>query len=145
MASSNPFQPLYTGNNVQININGHAIGLVETITVSRSAGRSWRYAVGSPLGVDAPVGSVSVTVTATSLVPINPDNGLPHQDINPSGSMLAELGASAYPIDIIDPSTGILQYSVTNAFYNQDAVQVPSVDTLTLNLSWIAQDTGAWS
>ncbi len=142
--ANNPLTPTYTGNHVQVNINGNVIGLVETLTVSRSVNRHQVYAIGSPLFVDAPVTQANVTVTATSLVPVTATSGLPYNNVNPSGSLLAELSQTGYTIEVINPDTGAIEYSAINAFYNQDAVQVPMTDVLTLNLSWIAQDTGAW-
>jgi hypothetical protein len=143
--ANNPFQTVYTGNNVQININGQAVGLVETLTVTRSVNRREVYGVGSPLFVDAPVTQANVTVTATAMVPMNASNSYTADGINPSGSLTEQLNQPAYPIDVINPDTGTIEYSVINAFYNQDSVQVPSTDILTLNLSWVAQDTGAWT
>ncbi|MFX4302979.1 hypothetical protein ACOJUR_12105 [Alicyclobacillus tolerans] len=145
MSINNPFQTVYTGNNVQININGQPVGLVNTLTITRGVNRRAVYAVGSPLFVDAPVTQASVTVTATAMVPFNADNSYTSEGINPSRSLTEQLNQAAYSIDVINSTTGEIEYSVVNAYYNQDSVQVPDTDVLTLNLSWIAQDTAAWS
>ncbi len=142
---ANPLQPVYTGNMVQINVNGQPLGLVETLTVTRGVNRRPVYAIGDPRFADAPVTQASVTVTATAMVPINSANSYPELGITPMASLVEQVSQSAYPIDVINPTTGVLEYSVLNAFYNQDAAQVPSTDVFTVNLSWIAQDTGAWT
>lgn len=142
--------PVYTGNNVVAAINGAVLGLVETLSITRNVNRRPVYAVGSPLFQDAPVTQASVTVTATNMVPLTPSNTLNGNNV-PTGSLLAALTAKAYTIDIYAISSlvggtvsGSPLYSVSNAFYNQDAVSVPNTDVLTYNLSWIAQDTQAW-
>lgn len=133
---------LYTGNNVTVYVNGQPYGFVETLTISRGVNRSTKYAVGSPLWVDAVVTQATVTVQATNLVPINGNNALAGNNV-PTGSLVAEVDAESYPISVYDLNDN-LQYSVTNAFYNNDSVQVPATDALAYNLSWTAQDTTAF-
>ncbi len=132
---------IFTGNNVDIHINGVDYGFVETLTISRSVNRRPAYAVGSPLFVDAPVTQAAVTVQATNLVPIAGNNALSAGNTTPTGSLAAEVNASAGTIDVLQQGTGTPLYQVTNAYYNQDSVQVPNTDILTYNLSWTAQDT----
>ncbi|MCL6442464.1 MAG: hypothetical protein K6T83_03195 [Alicyclobacillus sp.] len=134
---------LFTGNNVDVHINGRPYGFVETITVSRSVNRRPVYAVGSPLFVDAPATQATVTVQATNLVPIAGNNALAGNNV-PTGSLLAEVNSNSYPIDIVDKKGNVL-YSVVNAFYNNDAVTVPAADILAYNLSWTAQDTSQFA
>ncbi len=132
---------IFTGNNVDIQINGLDYGFVETLTISRSVNRRPAYAVGSPLFVDAPVTQATVTVQATNLVPINGNNALSAGNTAPTESLAKEVNASAGTINVLQQGTGTLLYQVTNAFYNQDSVQVPNTDIFTYNLSWTAQDT----
>ena len=140
--------PVFTGNNVDIHINGSLFAFVETLTITRSANRRPVFVVGQPTFVDAPVTQATVTVQATNLVPIAPNNQLAGGNV-PTGSLLNEVNASSYDITVHQGSNsstpGAILYHVTNAFYNQDSVQVPGTDVLAYNLSWTAQDTQAWT
>lgn len=147
---------IFTGNNMQISINGIPYGFVETLTISRGVGRRPAYAVGSNLFVDAPVTQASVTVQATNLVPINGNNALGQDAITAGGSVSGT--SSAVPktslANEVDAPSGNISvtplggstpiYHVVNAFYNQDSVTVPNTDLLTYNLSWTAQDVVAF-
>lgn len=132
---------VFTGNEVDIQINGVLYGFVETLTISRNVGRRPVYAVGSPLFVDAPVTQASVTVQATNLVPFAGNNALTAGNTVPPGSLSAEVNANAATITVLQQGTSNVLYQVINAFYNNDSVQVPNTDVLTYNLSWTAQDT----
>lgn len=130
---------VFTGNNVDIFINGQLYGFVETLTISRSVNRRPVYAVGSPIFVDAPATQATVTVQATNLVPMNGNNALAGNNV-PTGSLVSEVNSTGYPISVHDKSGNFL-YGVTNAYYNNDGVTVPGTDILSYNCSWTAQDT----
>lgn len=152
---------LYTGNNVDIYLDGILYGFVETLTISRSVNRSPQYVVGSPVFADAPITQALVTVQATNLVPMNGSSALsdtgysgnqtslfnnpnaPANDNVPTGSLIAEVNAQAYDITVQDQQGNVL-WTVINAFFNGDAVTVPGTAVLTYNISWTAQDTSAW-
>ncbi len=146
--AQNPYQTLYTGNNVKIQITTastvRVIGLAENITVSRSVGRTPRYAVGDPRWVDAPVGQASVTVSATVMIPTNAVNGLPNADVNPSKGLVTELQADASSITVMDKVSGAVLYKIDNCYYNSDTLQLPAADILSGSIQWLAQDTEAW-
>ena len=146
--AQNPYQTLYTGNNVKLSITTGSVttfpALAENITVSRSVGRTPRYAVGDPRWVDAPVGQLSVTVSATVMIPTNALNGLPHADVNPSGSLIAELEANPSSITVMDKVSGVVLYKIDNCYYNSDTLQLPAADILSGSIQWLAQDTEAW-
>jgi hypothetical protein len=133
---------LFSGNNVTVYVNSQPYGFVETLSISRSVNRSSKYAVGSPLFVDSVVTQATVSVQATNLVPIAGNNALAGNNV-PTGSLVAEVDSGSYPISVHDLN-GNLLYSVTNAYYNNDAIQVPATDALAYNLSWTAQDTTAF-
>ncbi|WP_304459079.1 hypothetical protein [Alicyclobacillus sendaiensis] len=149
MAGPQTSAPVYTGNNVYIEINDQIVGLVETLTITRNVNRRPVYQVGTPLFNDAPVTQASVQVTATNMAPLqgrsNSAPSLASQGIIPSASLAEEINNGPYDIKIIDSNTGDVVWYVVNAYYNQDAVQVPSTDIVTYNLSWIAQDSMAWT
>ena len=129
---------------MQVNINGQAIGLAETVTISRSVGRTPHVGVGDPRWVDAPPTQFSVTVSATMMIPKNGANTLAGTGITPNGSLMEQLTVGTYPIDLIDPSTGTIEYSVQNCYWNTDSLQTPAADILSGSVQWIGQDTGAW-
>ncbi len=150
---------VYTGNNVDIYVNGSLFGYVETLTVTRSVNRRPVYVVGSPLFIDAPTTQATVTVQATNLVPIGgtaaPHNALTTGNNVPPGSLVAEVYSNSYDIAVFphtsnttvqtsQPASGAL-YQITGAYFNQDSVQVPNTDILAYNLSWTAQDTQVWT
>lgn len=149
MAGPQTSAPVYTGNNVYVEINGNIIGLVETLTITRNVNRRPAYQVGGPLFVDAPVTQASVQVTATNMAPLqgksNSAPSLASQGIIPSGSLADEINKGPYDMKILDTNTGDVVWYVKNAYYNQDAVQVPSTDIIAYNLSWVAQDSMAWT
>lgn len=141
--------PVYTGNNVFIQIGGNIIGFVETLSITRNVGRRPVYQVGGPLFVDAPVTQASVTVTATNMVPLqgqaNSAPSLASQGLVATKTLANEVYANAQDIVILEQIGGSPAYHVVDAYYNQDAVQVPSTDVFTYNLSWIARDTAEWT
>lgn len=141
--------PVYTGNNVFVQIGNNIVGFVETLSITRNLNRRPVYGVGSPLFIDAPVTQASVTVTATNLVPLQGKEtsaqSLAQQGIAPSGTLANQLYANGEDIVILDQIGGTPAYHVQDAYYNQDAVQVPGTDVLTYNLSWVARDTAQWT
>ncbi len=140
--------PIYTGNNVLIRINGQLVGFVETLSITRNVNRRPTYQVGSPLWVDAPVTQASITVTATNMVPLqgqsNSGKSLAQLSIVPSGSLSDQVTAGTYDMEVVDQN-GRTVYYIQDAYYNQDAVQVPGTDILTINCSWVARDSMAWT
>jgi hypothetical protein len=143
------YAPVYTGNNVYIVINSKIIGFVETLSITRSVNRRPVYGVGGPLFIDAPVTQVTVTVTATHMVPLqgqsNSAPSLAAQGMVPSGSLADQVYAGSYDMAILEQINGKPVWYVRQAKYNQDAVQVPGTDIVTYNLSWVARDTMAWT
>lgn len=141
--------PLYTGNHVLISIDGQTIGLVETMTVTRSVNRQPAYQVGTPLFADAPVTQAIVQVQLNNLVPLqgvpNAEEPLSQLGITPTGTLVSELGRAPMTVEAINLSDGAVAYGVEGAYYNNDAVQVQNTQMLTLNMSFVAQDSTAWT
>ena len=152
---------VWTGNELELHVlntktGALLVGFVETITITRSVNRRPVYQIGSPIFVDAPVTQATVTVQATNMIPISPNNSL-DQNVIPTGSLVAAVHATSYSLAVIAPPPPVapgstatpaparVLWQVTGAFYNQDSVQVPNTDIVAYNLSWTAQDTIQWA
>lgn len=133
---------LFTGNNVDIHIDGKLYGFVETLTISRSVNRQNVYAVGSPIRVDAPVTQASVSVQANNLVPLTSNKTLQAPGANVVTNSLADqVNATGHTISVHQKGTTTVLASVTNCLYNDDAMTVPNTAILAYNLSWSADDS----
>ncbi len=134
--------PVYTGNNVFIRANGALIGLVQTLTISRAAGRHYVYQVGGPIAIDAPVGQVSVQVSLTNVYPVNGSLSLRALGVSPSGSMANQVNAAPYNLSVHDNTSASAPalWTILNSFYQQDSLQVPQTTQLTYTLSLLAFD-----
>ena len=137
--------PVYTGNNITIQINPGAggqpqdVALVQTLTISRMVNRRAVYQINTPFWVDQPVTQIGVTVSATAMVAIPPNDGLSGAAPTPAGSLIEALTAPAQTFSCVDES-GTQVATVTNALFQQDSLEVVANDPLTYNASWVAQD-----
>jgi len=129
--------PVYTGNNVSIQMNGITVALVQTLTVSRMVNRRQVYQVNTPLFADAPVTTVGATMSATNMVPQT--GSLATLGLTPSGSLVNAMNQTPYTCTIVDEN-GKAVCTVVNCYFNQDSLDVTANDPLSLNASWIAQD-----
>ena len=138
---STTLSPIYTGNNIDFMMNGATIGVIQTVTVSRSIGRRPVYQVGSPLFADAPVTAVAVTISISSMViiPSATIDSLVAKGILPSGSLVSALTSSTFPCSLVD-ANGNVVCSAPTCFYNGDTFNITNNEPLTLSLNLIAQD-----
>lgn len=133
--------PVYTGNNIDLQINGATVGVMQTVTVSRAIGRRAVYQMGSPLFADAPVTAVAVTISITSMIGI-PTAGvasLVSRGVLPQGSLVNTLTAGTFAVSLVDASGNVV-VTASTCFYNGDTFNVTNNDPLTLNITLLAQD-----
>lgn len=139
---SNTQTRVYTANNVEIQINGEIVALVQTMTITRNSGRRPIYQVGTPLFADAPVTQVNVSVGATNMVPQT--GSYATLGLTPNGSMVDAIDMLPYDMSITDANGKVLA-TVHNCYFQQDSLAVQGSEPLTVNVSWVAQDTTVFS
>lgn len=141
--------PVFTGNELIMEMDGQVIGLVQSVTVSRTVNRTPQYQVGTPLFADAPVTQALVSISINNLVPLqgvsNAGTALSQLGITPDTSLVDEVFAGSHSLVFLNEVNGTPAYSVSGAYYNNDAVTVPSTAVLTLSLSMIARDSSTWT
>ena len=143
-----PGPVIYSGNMVLTHIDGKLLGLVETVTISRSVGRQNVYANGSPKRADAIVTQISVSVQFTNLIPINANQTLQVPgSSNPTGkanvvlnSLVNEVYAVGHLITITDTNGNVLA-SATNCLFDSDSSTFPNTQAGTYSLQFTADDT----
>lgn len=89
--------PVYTGNNVAININNVPIALVQHITVQRAVNRRPVQQIGTSMFADAPVTSTMATISCTGALFISGATAQAYNTagILPSGSLINAINMNA--------------------------------------------------
>lgn len=133
--------PLYTGNNMSLQINGATIAVIQTVTINRAIGRRATYQIGTPLMADAPVTAVAVTINCTNMIaiPSATVTSLVNRGILPAGSLVNTLTASTFGATLVD-AAGTNICTASTCYYNGDTLNITANDPLTLNISLLAQD-----
>lgn len=133
--------PVYTGNNVAMQVNGATIGVMQTVTISRAIGRRAVYQIGTPLFADAPVTAVAVTINITSmvLIPSATVQSLAQKGILPSGSLVDTLTTGSFSVTLVD-AQGNTVCTAPVCFYNGDTFDITANEPITINISLLAQD-----
>lgn len=134
--------PVYSGNNVSIEVAGQTVALIQTITITRNLGRRPVFQTGTPIFADAPVTQASVTVTVTNMVPKT--GSYATLGITPSGSLVSAVDQTPISNMSIVDENGKTVANVINAFFQTDTLSVSSNEPLSISVSFLCQDCQAF-
>jgi hypothetical protein len=140
-----------TANNVLVYGNGHLLGLVQSLTGSRSVNPAPQYQVGTAVYADAPITRAIVNATITGLVPrsvAGKPTATPFWSalgLDPAGGLNQLETPSTFTLAVVSLDTQKTLWSLYRCQFSNDSLQVNDTAPVSYNLTLIAQNSKIWS